>query len=122
MDFLQETVREENKTVLLSSHITDDLVRVADLILYIIEGRVVLSTTIDDLLSGWKKIHFTSGSLDEDVASKLINKETHMFGSAGITPNYESIKDRLKEGLETGDIKVENVGLDDILIILAREI
>jgi ABC-2 type transport system ATP-binding protein len=122
MDFLKETVREENKTVLFSSHITDDLVRVADLILYIIEGRVVLSKTKDDLLSGWKKIHFTTGSLDEEIASGLINLETHMFGSAGITRDFESIKDHLKEGLEKGDIKVENVGLDDILIILAKEI
>ena len=122
MDFLKETVREENTTILLSSHITDDLVRVADLILYIIEGRVVLSTTKDDLLSGWKRIHFTPGSLDKAIVSKLLNPETHMFGSSGITRDYKNIRDLLKEGLEKGDIRVENVGLDDILIILAGEV
>lgn len=122
MDFLKETVREDGKTVLLSSHITDDIVRVADLILYIIEGRIVLSTSKDDLLSGWKKIHFTPGSLDKEIVSGLQNLEHHMFGSTGITKNYLEMKDLLAEGIEKGDIKIQNVGLDDILIILAQEI
>lgn len=122
VDFLRQSAQENDVTVLISSHITDDIVRVADLILYIINGKTVLSTSKDELLSGWKKIHFTPGALDDRIASGLVNLEHHTFGSAGVTKNYEAISHSLSEGIERGDIKIENVGLDDILIILSKEI
>jgi hypothetical protein len=43
-----------------------------------------------------------------------------MFGSSGLTKNYPEIQNALAPGLASGDIKVESVGLDDILIALVK--
>jgi ABC-2 type transport system ATP-binding protein len=120
IDFLKTFTEDNEKTVILSSHITDDISRIADYITYMINGKIVMTETKDELLSNWKKIHFTPESLDKSVIDKLESVDSHMFGSSGLTKNYPSIHDALAPGLASGDIKVESVGLDDILIALVK--
>lgn len=50
MDLFLEFVQEENHSVLFSSHITTDLERVADYILFLHRGRVILSESKDELI------------------------------------------------------------------------
>lgn len=122
LDLLRKiTADDENKSVIISSHITDDIERTADYITYMVEGRIVLRGEKDELLSSWKKIHYKSGVLNGELAASLMNVETSMFGSSGITDRYLSIKERLADGIRRDEIKVENVGLDDILICYVRE-
>lgn len=120
IDFLKTFTEENDKTVILSSHITDDISRIADYITYMINGQIVMTESKDELLSNWKKIHFTPGSLDKSVVDTLESVESHTFGSSGLTKNYPAIQDALASGLASGDIKVESVGLDDILITLVK--
>jgi ABC-2 type transport system ATP-binding protein len=120
IDFLKTFTDENEKTVILSSHITDDISRIADYISYMISGQIVMTDSKDALLSDWKKIHFTAGSLDKSVIDKLEQVENHTFGSSGLTRDYPAVQDVLEPGLASGDIKVENVGLDDILIALVK--
>ena len=118
LDLLQEKTQKEEVSVLISSHITNDLERIADLVTYIIDGRIEMTASKDELLSNWKRIHFTPDALAPDMHAELIKVEEHMFGRTGIIKNYEAVSDRLAEGITCGDIKIENVGLDDILIEL----
>jgi len=120
LDLLQSVAAEENKTVLISSHITDDIERIADYIVYMIQGRIAMFASQDELLSNWKTIHFKQGAAPDRVRESLERVETQMFGSTGITRNFLSIKDDLAAGISSGDIRVENVGLDDILIALVN--
>ena len=120
IDFLKTFTEENDKTVILSSHITDDIARIADYITYMINGRIVMTKSKDELLTNWKKVHFTPQSLEKSIVDKLESVESHMFGSSGLTKNYPEIQDALAPGLASGDIKVESVGLDDILIALVK--
>jgi ABC-2 type transport system ATP-binding protein len=120
IDFLKSFTEHKDKTVILSSHITDDISRIADFITYMIDGRIVMNKSKDELLSDWKKIHFIPESLDKSVVDKFESVESHMFGNSGLTKNYSAIQDILAPGLASGEIKVESVGLDDILIALVK--
>jgi ABC-2 type transport system ATP-binding protein len=120
IDFLKTFTEEDDKSVIISSHITDDVARIADYITYMVNGKIVLTDSKDGLLSDWKKIHFTPDSLDKSIVDSLENVESHMFGSSGLTKNYPKIQEALSPGIASGDIKVESVGLDDILISLVK--
>ncbi|MGD9346278.1 MAG: ABC transporter ATP-binding protein [Candidatus Aminicenantes bacterium] len=120
LDFLQSITRNGDKSVLISSHITDDIARIADTITYMINGRIALHADKDDLLANWKKIHYSKGALDPKILDDLEQVEDHAFGGSGITRDFLKIKDSLSQGLCNGNIKVENVGLDDILISLVK--
>jgi len=118
LDFLQKSALEQNHTVLISSHITDDIARIADYITYMIKGRIALFSAKDDLLSTWKKIHFKKDSLDKKNLDSMENIREHMLGNSAITRNFLELQAPLSQGIATGDIRVENIDLDDILISL----
>ena len=120
LDHLQALTAETGLSVIISSHITDDLARIADYITYMNNGRIILFSEKDTLLSHWKKIHFKKGSIDQDLGNSLTNVEEHMFASSGITKDFLKIQSRLSAGIASGDIKIENVDLDDILILLVK--
>ena len=119
LKILKQFTENGEKSVIISSHITDDIARTADYILYMIKGGVALCGSKDDLLADWKWIHFKKGALPESTISTLHKVKEHMFGSEGLTDRFLSLKTDLEKGLEAKEIKVENASLDDILIALA---
>jgi ABC-2 type transport system ATP-binding protein len=121
LDLLQREAAEEGKTVLISSHITDDLERIADYIVYMIQGRIALFSSKDELMSTWKAVHFKPDTVPSRVLDSLEQTEGQMFGSTGITRRFPDIKEDLDAGISRGDIHIDNVGLDDILIALVKE-
>lgn len=50
LQIFQEFVMDENHTILLSSHITSDLERIADEVVFINKGRIILAGNKDELL------------------------------------------------------------------------
>jgi len=108
------------KSVLISSHITDDITRIADSVTFLVEGKIVLSEAKDELLSKWKRIHYKEGALDETIVKSLTSRKAHMFAHSGVTDNYTTLKESLAEGMSKEEIKIENVNLDDVLISLVK--
>lgn len=54
LDLFQEFIQDERNSILLSSHITSDLERVADYITFLHQGRVLASESKDDLLLSYR--------------------------------------------------------------------
>jgi len=88
---------------------------------YLVDGRVVMTSAKDELLSNWKRIHFKPGTLEQSVIDSFSHVEKQMFGSSALTRNYTAIQNKLAAGIANEDIKVESVDLDDILICLVKE-
>ena len=120
LNILSSLTDDENKSVLISSHITDDILRIADSITFINEGRIVQTGPKDDLLADWKKIHYRKNTLSGNITSSLLCREDLAFGSTGVTNRFRALRPELEDGLAAGDIKIENTNLDDILIALVK--
>lgn len=121
LDLLRKLISEDDrKSVVISSHITDDIERIADIVAYMVNGKIVLSSGKDDLLANWKRIHYRKGSLDGDITGAMLLVEENAFGCSGITDAFLGIKGEMAGLVEQGDVKIENVGLDDILICYAK--
>jgi len=120
LDRLQEVARDEDKTVVLSSHISDDLSRIADHLAFLNDGEIILRGDKDDLLSNWKRIHFREGTLDQSVLGKLEGVRSMQFSHVGICRDYPGIQPALASGMGSGDVRVEALSLDDILLFLVN--
>ncbi len=116
LEILRGLSVDENKSAIISSHITDDISRIADYVTFLIEGKIRLSGEKEELLSKWKRIHYKDGALDKNIIDSLKTREKHMFGQSGVTDRYLELKDSLARGLAEDTVKLENVSLDDILI------
>jgi ABC-2 type transport system ATP-binding protein len=120
LELLRKKSKNEGKSVIISSHITDDIMRTADLVAFLIQGKIVLVSEKDELLSNWKRIHYKKGALGSDIVNSLTRQKDHAFGSSGVTDRYLEIQDSLVQGITEGVIKIESVNLDDILISLVK--
>lgn len=109
-----------NKSVIISSHNTNDLERISDHVVFLLDGMVALEDEKDILNEKWKKISFRKGAVEDSICAKLMNVENNMFGSSGYTDSYPAIKNSIAQAVKNDDVKVENTGLDDILICLMR--
>ncbi|MCL6449315.1 MAG: ABC transporter ATP-binding protein [Armatimonadetes bacterium] len=68
---LLEVIQEETRAVLFSTHIVSDLERIADLVSYIVSGRIVLSGEKDVILEKW---HLVSFSLQNPAALEQVRR------------------------------------------------
>ena len=57
LDLFQEFVMDEEKAILFSSHITSDLEKIADRIIFIHKGRLILSIDRNELDEKWALVH-----------------------------------------------------------------
>lgn len=107
-------IRDEEHSVLLSSHITGDLERVADHIAYIHKGRVVLSGEKDALLEQFGRLACTSADLAQVEPEYLAGVRRGQFGSEALIRNRREFQRRYPE------LAVEPVTLEEIMIFTVR--
>jgi ABC-2 type transport system ATP-binding protein len=111
---------DHDGSVFISSHITDDIVRIADHVAFIVDGKIEIHAEKDEILSNWKRLHFRPGAIDGDVVTGLRCVEAHAFGSTGVTNKYQELEGRIAPAVAAGDVKIENVNLDDVLIAFVK--
>ena len=58
LEILEETVKKEKSSILFSSHITEDIVKIANKVAYIYNGEIVLTDYKDTILNHYKKISY----------------------------------------------------------------
>jgi ABC-2 type transport system ATP-binding protein len=118
LERLRKFVSDGERSAVVSSHITDGLGDIAEYINFLDDGRLVFQSEKDELLARWKRIHFKDGALAPDLIRQLVDVRHQPFGSSGLASDFSAIREQLAPGIASGDIKVENANLDDILIAI----
>jgi len=70
-DFIENIVAEigeEGKTVLFSSHIVEEVERVADYVGIINDGRLIVTSSVDDLKATHKRVRYATNGTRPDVS------------------------------------------------------
>jgi len=65
LEELAEILRDENRSVLFSSHNTQDIEKLSDRIMFLHEGRVIASKDKDSFIDDWRSVR-CSGNIDPD--------------------------------------------------------
>ncbi len=81
---LQKLVAEMGVSVLFSTHITSDLDRIADYITFIDHGRLLLSGTLEDVLSSHVLVKGPTNMLDQVTKDKIVGLQASGFGFEGL--------------------------------------
>lgn len=110
-DIVLELARENGVSVLFSTHITSDLMRVADDVVYISEGRVLTESPLAGLLGAYDKVTFASAA-DAARCGGVIGLKTVKEGAEGL----------VRRGCAAeGALRCENADLDAVMIHLETE-
>jgi len=80
---IQDFMLDENHTVLFSTHITEDLDRIADYIVMMENGKIVLNEDKNTLLESYKLVQ--CGAMTGELESVAIGVQRGMFGYTFVT-------------------------------------
>lgn len=114
LDVLLEFVKQENHSILLSSHITSDLEKIADYIVFIHNGEIILNKTKDELIYEYGVIRCSENDfyniLPEDILSSM--KKDYQIDVL--------IKNRKLMEKKYKNLIIDSVSLDEIMLLLAK--
>ncbi|MGX0331871.1 phenol-soluble modulin export ABC transporter ATP-binding protein PmtA [Staphylococcus cohnii] len=85
LDIIQKELIDERKTVFLSTHIISDLEKIADYLVYIKDGEVVLNDFLDHLLTQFKIVKGDSNQIDEELMHLTQYFEINKTGYTALT-------------------------------------
>ncbi len=114
LDILRDYMIEENKSVFFSTHITSDLEKVADYIIYIYNGRILYSGLKDDLIDKYCLVRGGHDELPSSKRESIIGLREHIGGFEGMIEVSDI------GGFPSGVI-TETVSLDDIMVYMNRK-
>ena len=81
LDIFREYVMEEEHTILLSSHITGDLEKLADEVVFIDGGKIVLAGNKDELLEKHGLLKCRKEEADKISDALIVHKESGNYGA-----------------------------------------
>lgn len=107
-------IRDEEHTVLLSSHITSDLERAADYITYLHKGKLTLTGEKDALLEEHGRLVCTAAELEQVDRTYLVGVRRGQFGSEALVRNKREFLRRYP------NLAVDPVTLEDIMVFTVK--
>ncbi|MFR8868363.1 ABC transporter ATP-binding protein [Paraclostridium sordellii] len=116
LDILQEHIEKEDATVFYSTHITSDLDKVADYLVFIFEGKVILYGDKESILENHKIIRGNKELLDIETKKEIISYNENSFGFEGLAKNIKSAYEVFGE-----EVIYDNANLEDILMYYTKE-
>ena len=121
LDILLEFIQDEKRSILLSSHITEDIEKIADYVTYIVNGEIILTEEKENILSNWKKVNIKKDAVSKDIRKYLKGMEENYFGISGVTDSIDRLQEVINKSNTKDAIKIENANLDNVLISLVKE-
>ncbi len=111
LNILSEFTRDEDHSVLISSHITSDLEKICDYFAFLRKGRLVLCEEKDRLLEKYCVIHCSNEDLEAIDESAIIGKKVSPYGIEAMVQ-----REKIPVGMETSPIDIEQ-----LFIFMMRE-
>lgn len=114
LDIFLEFIQDEEHAILLSSHITGDLDKIADYLTFIHEGKIVLSKSKDELLEDLGILKCSREEFDALDKKSFLTCRTNQFGCEVL------IKDKKEFIVRHPEMIVDSVSTESVMLMYAR--
>ena len=110
LDIFNDFTRDENCSILLSSHIVSDLEKICDYIAFLHRGRLVLCEEKDRLLEEYALVRLPEERLSELSEESVISRRASGYATEALV---------LRGGIPAA-IPTEHTSLEDIILFMAK--
>ena len=114
LDMLLDFVQDENHSILLSSHITSDLEKVADYITFIHEGSIIFSESKDVLKYSYGMMRCKAAQFDEIDRDDMLAYRKHDYQIDVLVVDKQSAMKKYR------DIVIDDVNIEEIMLMLVK--
>lgn len=114
LDIFLSFIKDDEHTILLSTHITSDLEHIADNIIFLNEGTILLNDTRDNIIDNYAILKcdkdYFSKIDDKDIISYKMNK----YDCEVLVNNIRNVKKKYKECV------VDKVTIEELMIMMIK--
>lgn len=115
LNILQERIEEDNATVFFSTHITSDLDKIGDYVVFIYKGEIFLADTKDNILENHIIVKGKKELLNNETRNIFISINENAFGFEGLVNNRKKAYEIFGE-----EVLYDKPNLEDILTYYIR--
>ncbi len=110
LDIFYDFTRDENHSILISSHIVSDLEKLCDYIAFLHKGKLILFEEKDELLNNYCIIQCTEDEINDFEQSSVL----------GIRKNEYGVSAVVKKSAVKGNINLIPINLEDLFVYMIR--
>ena len=114
LDVFLDFVQNENHSILISSHITSDLEKIADYIAFIHQGRLVFTKPKDELIYNYGIIRCDTSTFEKIDKSEILAYRKKDYEWEVLVSNKKKAQEKYKKSV------IDNASIDDILLLFIK--
>lgn len=114
LDVFLEFVQEENHSILLSSHITSDLEKIADFITFIHNGKLIMNVSKNDLAYNYAVMRCKESQFHVLDKKDILAYRKRDFQIDVLVPNGKDAQRKYK------GVVADHVSIDEIMLLLVK--
>lgn len=114
LDVFLDFVQEEDHSILLSSHITSDLEKIADYITFIHNGKLIMTVSKNDLVYNYAVMRCRESQFRALDSSDMIAYRKRDFQIDVLVPDGKEAQRKYKDAV------IDHVSLDEIMLLLVK--
>ena len=114
LDILLDFIQDDEHTVILSTHITSDLEHIADDIIFIHDGHVVLNTKRDDITDSYGIVKCNEEELLSMDKKEILSFRKNKYHYEVLVSNRNKIKKKYK------DYVIDKATIEDVMLLMIK--
>ena len=92
LDIFREYIQDEDNSILMSSHITSDLEKIADCVTFIDKGRILLTGYKDEILENHGVLKCTKADFKEIAPEDFVSARLNDYGAEVMVSDIDAAK------------------------------
>ncbi len=114
LDLFLDFIKDEDHTILLSTHITSDLEHIADRIVFIDKGQIVMDNLRDDLIDNYGIIKCDFKYFDKIDKKDIIRYKKNRYDLQILVSNRNKMSKKYK------DCVIDKITLEDLMVLMIK--
>ena len=114
LDIFLDFIKDEEHTILLSTHITSDLEHIADEIIFIDRGKIILNENKDELLDNYGILKCDKKSFDKISKDDIVSYKKNKYNYEVLVNNKNKIKNKYK------DCIIDKITLEELMVLVIK--
>ena len=114
LNLIRAFTEDENHTVLISSHITSDLDKIADYIVYLYKGKCIFMQTYDEMNENYGIIHGTKDLLNTLSQDDIVAYIQEPYSISILVKNRQQIQSVFQ------DLEITRPTIEEIMLFYAK--
>lgn len=115
LDIFREYIQDENNSILMSSHITSDLEKIADCVTFIDKGKILLTGFKDEILERHAVMKCTKADFETIPADGYISARINDFGAELMVADISAAKRQYP------DFTFDRTTLEEIMLFYVNQ-